>query len=195
MAIGGVKFGGSTTATAQAAIFTKLSPAGTSFKAAAAASWPKGQAIAVDFLYEPQAIGAMTETISFSAPAGDVFHFPILATCTPPQRQGPVLLRPDASTTIAFKNVFPYFLTIFVSTEPGGNFIVNKKTDVIAPKKVANLIVQCKMEEGVETCFGKMVIACTPPGVAEPIEWVYYLEGRRAEGVNASRRSIVGRKK
>ncbi|CCW61635.1 unnamed protein product [Phytomonas sp. EM1] len=196
ISVSGSKLGGST-ASAQGAVFTKLTPGGGTFKVtpAAGAQWPKGQDVAVEFSYEPQSIGTLTETIVFSSPVGGVFTFPVVGTCTPPQRQGPVLLKPDSTTSISFKNVFPHFITIGIITDPSQHFVVNKKSDTIAPKKTTNLVVQCKMEDSMDTCYGKLIISCTPAGSTEPIEWVYYLEAKRADGVNLNRRSLVVRKK
>lgn len=175
---GGSGSGSGGPSSGKTAVFSKVGT-GNTIKAAATTR-PAGQELVTEFVFEPQWVGNMKEVIEFSSPVGGVYTFPIYATCTPPQRQGPFKMKPGQSTPVPFKNVFSEPISINVTTD-SPSFVVTKKSESVATKKTVNIIVQCKSEDPKKLVRGKLLISCTPPGEKKSVEWVYYLEGGATE--------------
>ncbi|XP_050340416.1 hydrocephalus-inducing protein homolog [Bactrocera neohumeralis] len=175
-------------------------------KAQASAGWPLGQEVGMEFTFEPQAVGTIKEVIEFSSATGGTYTFPVIATCTGPERQGPIAIKAGSQNTqILFKNVFSEPVTISVASDNPSCFIVTKKTETIPAKKAINLAIQYRppppnMERGSsvvqhDIVRGKLLVSCTPPGQSAPVEWVYYLEaGKSEKDAMSGRRLTIKRK-
>ncbi|KAG5473165.1 hypothetical protein CUR178_03084 [Leishmania enriettii] len=153
--------------------------------ATSASQLSKGQEVAVEFSYEPSELGEAAETIEFVSPIAGTYTFPIVATCTLPDRQGPFVARAGQNVQLPFKNVFGDPVSITVTSD-SPSFVPSRKTETIAARKTANVTVQCKPEDGVEVARGRITISCVPPGKQapnrpqQPTQWVYYVEATNA---------------
>ena len=144
-----------------------------------------GQEVSVDVTFEPSKLGDFKEIVEISSPGGGSYTFPLLATCTPPQRQGPIDIRPNQSVQVAFKNVFnenvPY---TFVSDSP--NFVVAKGSEVVPGKKPTTIAVQYKCDDPNAVVRGKLTVTGQPASEGQAVQWVYYLRGMKESEVSAS---------
>ncbi|ORC90895.1 Hydin [Trypanosoma theileri] len=153
-------------------VFTKFGSA--SSVKAQGTTRPEGQEVSVDINYEPVSVGETRETIEvYSAIAGQ-YIFPVVATCLPPQRQGPFPLRSGQTTSIPFKNVFNETITLsFAIDSP--NVVVPKTTETLAAKKSTNIQLMCKMDDDKQTAqTAKLTVSTTYHD--ELLQWVYYLK-------------------
>ncbi|RNF21340.1 uncharacterized protein Tco025E_03521 [Trypanosoma conorhini] len=119
-------------------------------------------------------VGETKEFIEVFSPQAGLYTFPVLASCLPPQRQGPYLLRPGQMTSIPFRNVFPEPITVTLLTD-SPSFVVPKTTENVAAKKTINIQVMHRPEEGgqgLQTC--KLTVSGAYHG--ETLRWVYYLK-------------------
>jgi hydrocephalus-inducing protein len=152
---------------------------GSSFKVTAAADPRAGAAVSCDVVYfEPQRIGEYRETVELVSAAGGTFSFPLHGTCTPPQRQGPIDVRPNQTASVTFRNVFSETVVFsFASDSPA--FVPSKQQESIAAKKNATVTVQYRPTDATQTTLGKLLITGTPTstGDPQPVTWVYYLRG------------------
>ncbi|KAG5472399.1 hypothetical protein LSCM1_03798 [Leishmania martiniquensis] len=145
----------------------------------------RGQEVAVEFSYEPSELGEATETIEFVSPVAGTYTFPIVATCTLPERQGPFVSHAGQNLQLPFKNVFGDSVTITVLSD-SPSFAPSRKAETIAARKTANVTIQCKPEDDVEVARGRIIISCVPPAKQapnqpqQPIQWVYYVEATNA---------------
>ncbi|XP_010701203.1 hypothetical protein LPMP_301780 [Leishmania panamensis] len=160
---------------------------------------PKGQEVVAEFSYEPSELGEVAETIEFVSAVAGVYTFPIVASCTWPERQGPFVMRSGQNVQLPFKNVFSDPVAIAVTSD-SQFFVPSRKTETIAPHKTANVMVQCKPEEGVEVMRGRITITCVPPGKQapnqpqQPVQWVYYVEATNAHDRSGSSKLSKGKK-
>ncbi|KPI86156.1 hypothetical protein ABL78_4778 [Leptomonas seymouri] len=138
---------------------------------------PKGQEVVVEFNYEPSDLGEERETIEFVSPVAGTYIFPIVATCTAPQRQGPFSSRAGQNLQLPFKNVFHEPVNISVASDSAA-FAPIKKTEVVPAHKTTNVVLQCKADEDRDVVRGRVSITCTPPGKSaqQAVEWLYYVE-------------------
>ncbi|KAG8344280.1 Hydin [Trypanosoma vivax] len=135
---------------------------------------PEGQEVTVEMMYEPCSEGCVKGMIEICSPIAGTYIFPVLATCLPPQRQGPFPVRTGQTTTISFKNVFSETITLSISTD-SPNFVVAKSTEVVQPKKSVAIQVQNKViEESRDAHTAKLTVSTVNNG--ETLRWVYYLK-------------------
>ncbi|PBJ80797.1 hypothetical protein BCY84_00999 [Trypanosoma cruzi cruzi] len=135
---------------------------------------PDGQEVSMEIQYEPTAVGEIKEFIEVFSPQAGLYIFPVLASCLPPQRQGPFLLRLGQVTSIPFRNVFLEPLILTLSTD-SPSFVVLKTTETVAAKKTINIQVTYKPEEGgIVSQTGKLTVSGVNNG--ETLQWVYYLK-------------------
>ncbi|KAG5498680.1 hypothetical protein JKF63_02967 [Porcisia hertigi] len=160
---------------------------------------PKGQEVSVEFNFEPSELGERTDTIEFVSPVAGTYTFPIVATCTLPERQGPFVARYGQSLQLPFKNVFSDPVVITVSSD-SASFLPSRKMETIPARKAVNVAVQFKPEEGVEVMRSRVIISCVPPGKQtanqpqQPIQWVYYVEATSANDRSGSSKQFKNRR-
>ncbi|CCD16220.1 unnamed protein product [Trypanosoma congolense IL3000] len=136
-------------------------------------SRPEGQEVSVDMLYEPSQIGDIRQIIEVSSNTG-VYTFPIVASCQPPQRQGPFAVRPGATTPLTFKNVFNEPLTVNITTD-SPSFFVSKSVETVPPKKAIIIGVQYRQDDQQRNVHAaKLTVSGTHR--CETISWLYYLK-------------------
>ncbi|ESL05890.1 hypothetical protein TRSC58_06445 [Trypanosoma rangeli SC58] len=134
----------------------------------------EGQEVVVEIQYEPTTIGETKELIEVFSPQAGLYTFPVLASCLPPQRQGPYLMRPGQTTSIPFRNVFAEPITVTLLTD-SSSFVVPKTTENVAAKKTINIQVMHRPEEGGQgPQTGKLTVSGVYNG--ETFQWVYYLK-------------------
>ncbi|SYZ67996.1 hypothetical_protein [Leishmania braziliensis MHOM/BR/75/M2904] len=108
-------------------------------------------------------------------------------------------MRSGQNVQLPFKNVFSDPVAIAVTSD-SQFFVPSRKTETIAPHKTANVMVQCKPEEGVEVMRGRITITCVPPGKQapnqpqQPVQWVYYVEATNAHDRSGSSKLSKGKK-
>ena len=151
-----------------------------SIKVPASVDAKHGAEVTVDVTFEPTRIGDFRETVELVSSLGGTYIFPLLGTCLPPQRQGPIDIKPNQTTSIAFRNVFPETITFQVATDTP-SFVVSKASEVIPGKKSTGFSVAYKPTDSTQTTRGKLTVTGTPTstGDMQPIAWVYYLRGLR----------------
>lgn len=142
-----------------------------------AASPPRGQEVVVEFSYEPSEMGEEVATIALVSPVAGTYTFPVVATCTAPQRQGPFTARAGQNLQLPFRNVFSESVSIFVSSDSAA-FVPVKKTETVPAHRTTNVVLQCKADEEKDVVRGRVSITCTPPGKTSQqlVEWLYYVE-------------------
>jgi hydrocephalus-inducing protein len=147
--------------------FSLVGPA--SVQAPAAAADSDGVEVAVQVRYDPVAVGDSREVLLATSPIGGDFRILLIGSCSAPKPLGPVAVASSAGATIQFRNPSdaPQDFTFSVDNAA---FTLTKKSEKIAPKKVATIAVSFK-GAGDET--GKLLIA----GCGT--QWVFYLRGAK----------------
>ena len=153
-----------------------------------------GQEVAVDVTFEPSRVGDFKENVEITSAVAGTYLFALHGTCTPPQRQGPIEIRPNQSTQIQFKNVFNENVAFNFAVDHG-NFIIAKPTEVIQAKKTTAITVQYKAEDPTATVRGKLTITGQSAGDPAPVLWVYYLRGLKESEVEKNPASSAQWKK
>jgi hydrocephalus-inducing protein len=170
-------------------------PTNTAAASYAGGGVPRGQEVTVEFSYEPFEMGEERTTIELVSPVAGTYVFPIVATCTAPQRQGPFTTRAGQNLQLPFKNVFHEPVNINVASDSLA-FVPAKKMETVPAHKTMNVVLQCKADEEKDVVRGRVSITCTPPGKnpQRPVEWLYYVEMTGGtDGSGAGKQS--GRKK
>jgi hydrocephalus-inducing protein len=134
-----------------------------------------GQEVSLDVTFEPSKVGDCRETVEISSPIGGIYTFMLHGTCTAPQRQGPIEVKPNQATQIQFKNVFSEnVLFAFATDSP--QFILAKPSELIPAKKSAVISVQYKAEDVNQTVRCKLTVTGQSADGSQA-QWVYYLRG------------------
>ena len=144
-----------------------------------------GQDVSVDVTFEPGKVGDFKETVEVVSPTAGTYSFLLMGTCTPPQRQGPIDIRPNQTAQIPFKNVFAENVTFtFVADQP--QFVVVKASELVPSKKATVVAVTYKPDDSSNVLRGKLVVTGTTAADPTPVSWVYYLRGLRDCDVDTS---------
>lgn len=135
---------------------------------------PEGCRVTVDLQYEPTCVGETKEVIEVISPQAGTYIFPFLASCSPPEPQGPFIVRTGQPALVPFKNVFNESITFTIATD-SSHFVVSKATENVAAKKTINISVSYKSEENPQaTHTAKLIVSGVCRG--ETLQWVYYLK-------------------
>ncbi|KAJ1558923.1 hypothetical protein HK096_003058, partial [Nowakowskiella sp. JEL0078] len=101
-----------------------------------------GVEVCVDVTYEPSKLGDTRTYLQISSITGGDYLCPLYGHCIAPRPQGPIMIKPGATVSVAFKNVFQNQATF--------NFIVDnpafsvKASETMGSKKITNMIISYK---------------------------------------------------
>eukprot|EP00759_Apiculatamorpha_spiralis_P009318 PhF_6_TR15973/c0_g1_i1/m.24996/K17570/HYDIN; hydrocephalus-inducing protein len=140
-----------------------------------------GQEVTFDITFEPCRLGDARETFEVSSPVAGTFQYSLVGTCLPPQRQGPLDIKPGQAIQIPFKNVFADTVTFNMFSD-SPQFIVAKPSEAIPGKKSSTIAVTYKADDAQQVIRGKLSVQATNPVDGSPVAWTYYLRGVRADG-------------
>lgn len=104
---------------------------------------------------------------------------PLTGTCAPPKPQGPFVVKASTNTNITFKNVFSSALTFsFAIDNP--LFHVSKPTESIKAHQIHKIVVGFDGNDSPNKADVMAKLVVTAPksaGVANNVQWIYYLKG------------------
>eukprot|EP00760_Papus_ankaliazontas_P031923 PhM_4_TR5537/c0_g1_i1/m.106423/K17570/HYDIN; hydrocephalus-inducing protein len=140
-----------------------------------------GQEVSFDISFEPCRLGDSRETFEVTSATAGTYQFSLLGTCLPPQRQGPLDIKPGAAIQIPFKNVFVDTVA-FTMVSDSPQFVVAKPSEAIPGKKSSSIGVSYKADDPNQVVRGKLSVQATNPVDGSPIAWTYYLRGVKSDG-------------
>lgn len=148
-----------------------------------ASAGSSGTEAPIEVTFEPSHLGDAHATLNISSPSGGDYIIPLHGHCLAPKPQGPFIIKPGSSVSIAFKNVFtqPKQFTFSVDNPA---FVV-KSGDSIKPRKMYNILVtyDAKQADPKVVKTGKLTVTCLSSakagaaGLHGAPSWIYYLKG------------------
>ncbi|KAJ3142605.1 hypothetical protein HK100_000034 [Physocladia obscura] len=140
-----------------------------------------GIEVCVDVTYEPSKLGDIRTQLIVSSPVGGDYICPLYGHCTTPRPQGPITIKPGASASVSFKNVFtaPASFSFVVVSVDNPIFSV-KAQENIAPKKVITMVISAvpsqindkEAGKSISSKVGKLIVIHKGSNVS----WIYYLQ-------------------
>ena len=147
-----------------------------------ASAGSSGTEAAVDVTFEPSHLGDVHATLTISSPSGGDYIIPLYGHCLAPKPQGPFIIKPGASVSIPFKNVFMQ-MKQFIFSIDNPAFVV-KSGDSLKPRKTYNILVtfDAKQADPKVVKTAKLTVTCLSSAKAGAgphggPSWVYYLKG------------------
>jgi hydrocephalus-inducing protein len=132
-----------------------------------------GTEVALDVVYEPSRLGdSATQLVVTSNEAGE-YSCSLHGHCTPPQPQGPILVKGGSPVAIPISNPFLKTAQFLLNIDNVTSFAIKPNELSLGSKKIATVFVSYKNNSTGITA-GKLTVT-TEESPTTP--WIYYLKG------------------
>lgn len=142
-------------------------------KAEAAEDW-EGCEVVVEVRFEPQALGAVRDTLTISSPDGGQYVCTLHGVCDPPRPLGPFVAAAGKDASIEFKNVFNEAHEFSFVVDNPAFVVTGSATQKLESRKSTTVGVKFS---GDSESTGKLLVSCSELPHMPP--WVFYLQGNK----------------